>query len=43
MVCHVILKDHKTNGSSNFMGVSYSKQVSILASLVAIDTMVVEI
>ena len=30
MICHVILEDHVNKASSNFMGVSRSRQVSIL-------------
>ena len=37
-VCHVILRDHVTEGSSNVMGRSPSKWVAFLLSLMAIDT-----
>ena len=37
-VCHVILRDRVTEGSSNVMGRSPSKWVAFLLSLMAIDT-----
>ena len=43
LVCHVISQDHGMKGSYDFMGNSLSKQVTILPSLVAKDTLVVEI
>ena len=43
LVCHVISQDHEIKGSYDFMGNSLSKQVTILPSLVAKDTLVVEI
>ena len=42
-VCHVILQDHLIKGSYDSMGRSLSRKVTILPSLVAISTAVVEI
>ena len=42
LVCHVFLQEQVTKGSSNFMGASCSVLVDILASLVAIGTLVLE-
>ena len=41
--CHVTLQDHVIKASNGFMVRSLSKYVTILLSLVAIDTLVVEI
>ena len=41
-VCHVTLKDYMIKASYNFMITSLSRYITILASLVAIDTVVVE-
>ena len=43
LVCHVILSDHVTKGFSNVMSGSPSRLVTILSSLVARGTVVVEI
>ena len=42
-VCHVILQEHLIKGSCDSMGRSLSRKVTILPSLVAISTAVVEI
>ena len=42
-VCHMILQDHVTESSCNFMDRSLSRQVAVLPGLVAIDTVVVKI
>ena len=42
LVCHVILQGYVIKGSCDFMGRNPSRQVIILPSLVAIDTLVVE-
>ena len=43
LVCHVILQDHVTKAYSNIMGGNQSRLVTILPSLVAIDTMIKDI
>ena len=43
LVCHVILQDHMINGSCDFMSRSPSREVTILPSLGAIGTLIVEI
>ena len=43
LVCHVILQNHLIKGSSEFMGKTQSKYVTIFLRLVAIGTVVVEI
>ena len=43
LACHVISKDHVIKGSYDFMGSSPSSWATILISLVAIGTMVVDI
>ena len=42
LVCHVILQDHVIERSCDFMDRSPSRKVTILPSLVAIGTLVVE-
>ena len=42
LLCHVILQDHLTKGLSNIIGRSPSRLLTILSSLVAKDTAVVE-
>ena len=42
LVCHVILKDHMTEGSSAFMDERRSVFVTILPRFVAIGTVVLE-
>ena len=42
-VCHVTLQDHVIKALSNFMVKSPTKYVTILPSLVAIGTVIVEI
>ena len=43
LVCHVTLQDQVITGSRDFMGRSSSRYVIILSSLVAIETLIVEI
>ena len=43
LACHVISQNHLTNGGSNIMGRNFLLQVTNLPSLVAIDTVAVEI
>ena len=43
LVCHMIWQDHETKGSCDFIGRSPSRQNIIQLSLVAIDTLVVQI
>ena len=43
LVCYVILQDHMIKGLCDLIGRSPSRQVIILPSLMAIDTVVVEI
>ena len=43
LVCEVTLQDYVVKGSSDLMGRCYSRQVSILASFVAIGTVIVKI
>ena len=43
LICQVILLEHMTKRSFDFMGRSPSRQVTITQSLVAIGTVVVEI
>ena len=43
LVCHEILQDQVIKRSCNFMGRNPSRYVTILPSLVVIDTVVVEI
>ena len=38
--CHVVLQDHVTKRSSNFIDGSHLRQVTILPSLVSISTVV---
>ena len=42
LVCHMILQDHEIKGSSDYMGKSPPRQITILPSLVAIGTEVVK-
>ena len=42
LVCHAILQDHVNKGSSNVMGRTSSRLLTILPSLVAMSTVVVE-
>ena len=41
--CHMILRDHMTKGLSNCIGGSNSRYVTILPTLVAIGTVLMEI
>ena len=43
LACHVISPDHVIKQPCNFMGRSPSRQVTILQSLMAIATLVVEL
>ena len=43
LVCQVISQDHLTKGSGNIIGRNPSGFVTIMSSLVAIDTVVVDI
>ena len=43
LVYHVILQNHMTNESTNFMGGSCLKEATILPNLVVIVTVVLEI
>ena len=43
LVCHMILQDHVIKASCDFIGRYLSMKVSILPSLVAISTLIVEI
>ena len=42
LICHVILQDHLTKGSSSFMGRSPSRDFAILSNVVAIGAVVME-
>ena len=42
LVCHMILRDHATKGSSNFIGGTHSRKDIILPSLAAIPTVVLD-
>lgn len=43
LICHVILLDHVIKGSFEFIARSLSNLVTILSSLVELDTVVVKI
>ena len=43
LACHLISQNHVTKGSSNIMGRSPSRLVTILPSVVVIDAVLVEV